>query len=102
MTATEFKPDDILRSPSGTYVTVRSRVERNTRWKTSGYNVERLNNGTGDGYGHIEFLADYIICEWRVIELDVWQLAPLTGGLEERHTFNGRVIRRELRRPDDL
>jgi hypothetical protein len=99
MTANEFSPGDVLRSPSGSYASIRNRVVKDPKWKVGGWRVERLNNGTGDGFGHTEFLADYIISSWRKVDLDVWQSAPLTGGLEERHVFDGRVIRRELRQP---
>jgi hypothetical protein len=100
MTANEFSSGDVLRSPSGSYVSVRSRVVKDSKWKVGGWRVEQLNNGTGDGFGYTKFLADYIISDWRKVELDVWQPAPLTGGLEERHVFDGRVIRRELRKPN--
>ena len=97
---TTIRTGDILRSPSGTYVEVREPVTKDPRWRCPGWRVERLNNGTGDGYGFTEFLADHIAGNWRVVEVGGdWKLAPMTGGeLEERHISRNGVIFRELRR----
>lgn len=96
----DFKRGDVLVSPSGTLAQVTEAVARDPRWKTAGWRVLRLNNGTGDGHGFTEFLADYIAGSWRKVEIGGdWTPAPMTGGaLEERYVAERGVVRRELRR----
>jgi hypothetical protein len=95
---TEPKVGDLIASSSSSLAVLRTQVAKDPRWKTSGWRVETLHTGLGDGSGMTKFIPDYILTSWRTVAEGVWTDIP--GGLQDCWTYSpaGNVWSRQLRR----
>ena len=91
---------DFVASPSSTFGQLHTWVDYDSKWKSAGWRVLRLNTGIGDGHSMTEFVPNWILADWRVVELDVW--SPVLDGLEECWTFDSgtNIYTRDLRRTE--
>jgi hypothetical protein len=94
-----MKTGELIMNSSGSIAEVGSRYAKYPRWKCGGWEITRLNTGTGDGYGSSEFLPDYLANNWRPAPRN-WSPVPQGSGLEERWVYQpaANVWRRELRK----
>lgn len=80
---------------------VQDRVEKDSRWKTSGWRGLNVSlEEFGGNTGQTSFVPDYLLTSWRHVPFE-W--APVVGGgLEERYVWQEgcRWLRREVRRID--
>lgn len=81
---------------------VLNRVDRDPRWKCSGYRIQNIGlEEFGGNIGQTSFLADYLAPGWRKIPFE-W--TPVVGGsLEERYAWVAGYTRlsRQLRKKVD-
>lgn len=80
-----FKTGDIIGNGSDAGE-ILERVEKDPRWKTSGWRVRNISLHTFDGCrGMTSFVPDYLC--WKVIVPDEW-FEVTGGGLEARYVWS--------------
>lgn len=81
-----MKPGDLIMNEFGALAEVGERVNRDPRWKCSGWRITKRPTVGADGFGHSQFLPDDHVASWRPAPMS-WDVAPRTGGtLVERWT----------------